>query len=666
MSLAKEIEDHTSRKWIRTFLAFCVLLLLFWSSGYIYFAGIKNTTPIPEKKIFQAKLWDIRNTIESEGKVTIKDEFHLDFINPGIIKEILKNEWDIVQSGEIIASLDTTYLDITIEKAQIALQSAEANYNLKKRWGTEDDIDISKKQLESSQASYESTLSQTEMDIKWAEDAYKLAKDTLENTKKQAQINELNAKNIIETSQLDLNTAEKSLSWIIVQEEEKYKNAQSKLLMEIGKRISPLENEFIDIDILFWISDENKSLNDNYEWHLGASDNMVTRYQTVEYYKKAKTDYDSLSADWKTYRQEANMRNIEDYGIRLKNIGSLITKMFWSAVDTMNNSATSSMFTQATLDAYLLKFEKSYTVRQSDNSSFALILQATQEAKTSMDLKINSTRDTITLLKQKIKIGESNLQKVILENEIAIKLAEQKIGLAKSAWDNSLVKKTTALTKEKSQIEISKSLLESKKWADSMELEPLAIAVMTAQKNIEEAQKKKEDSYLRSPIDGKIVTISWDVGESTSWLKESFATIINSQILFIESYVAEEDIVRVKVWQSASIWYDAIEWLTMTGEVIYVSDKATVDTNGVVSYKTQILFSSNDPRVKEWMSSTVEFITKEVKNVLIIPVQSVKTIDKKPSVMLENWTYIPVITWFTDGKMVEVITGIKKWDTLFY
>lgn len=659
------MENHTSKKWIHTLLTFCIVSWIGYS-GYAYFVGIQDTESIPEKKTFQAKLWDIKTSIESDGKVTIKDEFNLDFINPGTIKEILKKEWDMVQSGEIIASLDTTYLDITIEKAQIALQSAEANYNLKKRWGTEDDIDISKKQLESSQASYESTLSQTDMDIRWAEDAYKIAKDTLENTKKQAKINELNAKNTIETNQLDLSTAEKSLSGIITQEEEKYKNAQNKLLMEIGKRISPLENEFIEIDTLFWISDENKNLNDNYEWHLGANDNMVTRHQTEEYYKKAKSEYDSLSANWKIYRQEASMKNIEDYGTRLKNIGSLLTKMFWSAVDTLNSSATSSMFTQATLEAYISKFEKSFTTRQSDNSSFALILQSTQEAKTSMELKINSARDSISLLKQKIKIGESNLQKVILENEIAIKLAEQKIGIAKSTLDNSLIKKSTALTKEKSQIEISKSLLESKKWADSMELEPFIIAIVIAQKNIEEAQKKKEDSYLRSPIDGKIVAISWDVGESSSWLKEPFATIINSQVLFIESYVAEEDIVRVKVWQSTSIVFDAIEWLTMTGEVIYVSDKATVDTNGVVSYKTQILFSSNDPRVKEWMSSTVEFITKEVKNVLIIPVQSVKTIDKKPSVMLENGTYVPVITGFTDGKIVEVITGIKKWDTVLY
>jgi len=36
------------------------------------------------------------------------------------------------------------------------------------------------------------------------------------------------------------------------------------------------------------------------------------------------------------------------------------------------------------------------------------------------------------------------------------------------------------------------------------------------------------------------------------------------------------------------------------------------------------------------MTATIEFITKEVKNVLIIPVQAVKTVNKKPSVKMES------------------------------
>jgi hypothetical protein len=89
------------------------------------------------------------------------------------------------------------------------------------------------------------------MDIKSAEDAYKIARDSLETAKKQAKINEINASNTIDTNELDVKTAESNLALIASQEEEKYKNIQNKLLMEIGKRITPIEDEFSDIDILF-------------------------------------------------------------------------------------------------------------------------------------------------------------------------------------------------------------------------------------------------------------------------------------------------------------------------------------------------------------------------------------------------------------------------------
>ena len=66
-----------------------------------------------------------------------------------------------------------------------------------------------------------------------------------------AKINEINASNAIDTNELDVKTAESNLTLVTSQEEEKYKNIQNKLLMEIGKRITPIEDDFTDIDILF-------------------------------------------------------------------------------------------------------------------------------------------------------------------------------------------------------------------------------------------------------------------------------------------------------------------------------------------------------------------------------------------------------------------------------
>ncbi|MDD2487709.1 MAG: efflux RND transporter periplasmic adaptor subunit [Candidatus Gracilibacteria bacterium] len=664
MSLVNEVKRNISKNRIKQILII-VLLFGIGYGTYGYFYSDKENIEIKEKKTYAVSIGNLKNSIESDGKVTLKDEFNLDFANPGIIDTILKNEGDEIKKGEIIASLDSEYLDLAIDKAKIALQIAEANYNLKKRGGTADDINISQKQLESSQASYDSTLSQTDMDIRIAEDNYKISGENLDNAKKQAEINVINSENNLDTAKLDLSTAENNLKSITIQEDEKYMNSENKLLMEAGQLITIIEKNLFDIDSLLGITDGNKSLNDIYEVYLGAKKPSV-KLEAENSYREAKTEFDRFYSEWKIFRQNTDLAKLEEYSLRLKNIASLTNKSLNYSLETLKNSISSSVFSQSSLDSIQLNFENALLNLKNETSSFASTIQTTQELKTSKDLKINSAKDLISSLTQKLKISESALQKTILENQVSINVSTQKLDQSKMALDNSKIKKDTSLIKEKSQIEISKSMLDGKKGADMLELEPLYMAIISAKKNLEEAEKKKEDSFLRSPIDGKIAKISGKAGETTINLKESFATIINDKTFFVESQVAEEDIIKVKKGQKVYITFDAIEGLSVSGEVIYTSEKADIDLNGVVSYKTQIVFSSDDKRIREGMTATGEFITKEVKNVLVIPVQSVKTINGKPSVLLENGQYKTVMTGFTDSKMVEVISGLSRGDNILY
>jgi hypothetical protein len=149
-------------------------------------------------------------------------------------------------------------------------------------------------------------------------------------------------------------------------------------------------------------------------------------------------------------------------------------------------------------------------------------------------------------------------------------------------------------------------------------------------------------------------------------LKNPFVTIINTKELLIESYIEEWDIIKIKNNQDVYISFDSIEWLTLTWTVIYINDKANIDINWIVSYKTQVFFTSNDKKVKDWMTANLQFVTKESKNILIIPVSAVKNISWKPSVVLENWEIRKVTTWFTDWKMVEVILWLKSGEKVKY
>ena len=66
------------------------------------------------------------------------------------------------------------------------------------------------------------------------------------------------------------------------------------------------------------------------------------------------------------------------------------------------------------------------------------------------------------------------------------------------------------------------------------------------------------------------------------------------------------------------------------------------------------------------MTASVNFITAEALNVLTLPVDAVRNVNGKPSVETADNVFTPVTTGFTDGKRVEVISGVNLGDKVIY
>ncbi len=665
MSLTQEIKTNSKKSFYKKMIIISIIFLIwYWIYSYIF----KKTDVVinQEQKIFSTKTWDLKTYIETDWKVVLKDEINLDFIIPWIINKIYKKEWDEVKVWEKIASLDTKYLDINIDKAQLSLDIAKSNYDLKKRGASIDDLAISKIQLESNIIWLDITKSQANIDLKTAEDNLGIQKENFENTKKQAEIDELNSKLGIETAELDLQTAKSNKDLVIIQEEEKYKNSQNKLVMDIWQLITQVEKNLFDIDVFLWISSENKDQNDNYEMFIWVK-NINTKILAENSYKEAKNNFNSFYNNWKTVKQNLDYSKLNLYAIQLKDISSLTNKTLNYTIETIKNSIPSEPnFSQNTIDNYITSFLKSLEDLKWNNANFSTQILVLQESKTSMDYKIDTVKNQVMSLEQKLKISKTSYDKTVLKNVTDISIANQKIELASSSLESIKQKNDSQILKDNALVNISQTVLDSKKQVDLDELEPLYISILSAQKNLDEAIKKKQDSNIISFLDWKIVNIEWKVWESTTSLKNPFVTIINTKELIIESYIEEWDIIKIKNNQDVYINFDSIEWLIIKWTVIYISDKANIDSNWIVSYKTQVFFTSNDKRVKDWMTANLQFVTKEIKNVLIIPVQAVKNINWKASVVLQNWDIRKITTWFTDWKMVEVIIWLKSWEKVKY
>ena len=125
-----------------------------------------------------------------------------------------------------------------------------------------------------------------------------------------------------------------------------------------------------------------------------------------------------------------------------------------------------------------------------------------------------------------------------------------------------------------------------------------------------------------APFAGTIAEVNVNRGDSVSG-STTVATLI-SQHQIVEISLNEIDIANVKIGQKATITFDAVEGLTITGEILEVDSLGTV-SQGVVTYGITIGFDTQDEKVKPGMTASAAIITDAKQNVLMIPNSAVKS-----------------------------------------
>jgi RND family efflux transporter MFP subunit len=130
------------------------------------------------------------------------------------------------------------------------------------------------------------------------------------------------------------------------------------------------------------------------------------------------------------------------------------------------------------------------------------------------------------------------------------------------------------------------------------------------------------DYTVRAPFSGILASFDTRRGENVS-SGASLGTIITSQWI-AELSLNEVDAVRIAIGKKATVTFDAIEDLTLTGDVAKIDTIGTV-SQGVVSYTVKIAFDTQDSRVKPGMTVNAAIQTDEHQNVLVVPSSAIKT-----------------------------------------
>ncbi len=394
---------------------------------------------------------------------------------------------------------------------------------------------------------------------------------------------------------------------------------EKNFVIQVTDAYQSIKQNLVTIDEFLWASSARRNINDNYEFLIAAKNSQLKSTAEILW-----LDLEQARAPGSiTLTQGVIDSTLSDLN-KMRKLASLM-------VDIMDASiADSTNLTSGTISSLKNTFSSMYTSMSWKYSSISNSLETDNDKRRSLEQQITQAKTDMEYQKKQITLKQKEIEQSKLSNERQ---------LANDTIDYQL--KLDPLS-------------DDEKVVANLQLEAARI---TVQEKIAAFDKTK----LKSPVDGVILTLDAHVGEISTW---SFATLATEWYTYVESSISEDEVELVQVGQAATMTPTALPDVSFDGEVYYVATIGDTDNNGIVTYKIFIRYASDDTRLRTAMNVDISFIRKQAKDILIAPIKAVFPYENTPHVQLKDGTYKPVVTWLSDGKLTEIISGVEVGDII--
>ena len=200
--------------------------------------------------------------------------------------------------------------------------------------------------------------------------------------------------------------------------------------------------------------------------------------------------------------------------------------------------------------------------------------------------------------------------------------------------------------------------------ATELEIKSKELSVQQQQNSLIEAQQDYADHFIRASFDGVVVEINVARGDNTSSATVIATLITNQKTATIT--LNEIDAAQVEIGQRVNLEFDAIENLSITGEVVEVDILGTVNS-GVVSYDVKIALDVQDERTKPGMSISATIILESKQNVLLVPISAVKSqgTNSYVEILVNGQSQRKTVTAGSSNyTMIEIMEGLEEGEQI--
>jgi len=260
----------------------------------------------------------------------------------------------------------------------------------------------------------------------------------------------------------------------------------------------------------------------------------------------------------------------------------------------------------------------------------------------------------------------ATLQSATIEYQSA--LANYKMNAA-TINDNALKQAQATFDKAQVALEQAQKNLETNLQVAQATLDNAQIAVETAKTNLENVS-------LVAPIDGVVSAVNFKKGDFAPG-ESAAVVVVNVSRLQIKVSIAEVDLPKIKMGNTAQVTLDALTNKTYQAYVTAISPVGTV-TSGVVNYAVTLEMSNPDSAVKPGMTANLNIVVEQRENVLLVPNRAIstksnqkwvtvqqgdKTVQKVVTVGLSNDSNAEITSGLQEGDLVIVNTTTTKATT---
>lgn len=333
-------------------------------------------------------------------------------------------------------------------------------------------------------------------------------------------------------------------------------------------------------------------------------------------------------------------------------------------------SDTNTKFSAARVSYDTTFAEYKRVTRLSDTASLEALIDHAYETTRSIADAVKSANNLIQLYKD--ELTQRNAPRSSLADTHLASLNSY-TGMTNSHLLSLLSVRTTIRTSKEAIVNADRSIAENteslrklKAGADALDIASSELSVQQRRNALLDAREKLADYYVRAPFDGTVAKLNVAAGDAVTSGTAAVTFITKQQIAEIS--MNEVDAAILKPGQKATLTFDAIEGLTITGRVKEVDAVGTV-TQGVVTYAAKIVFDAQDARVKSGMSVSASIVTDIRQDVLTVPngaietqgtISYVKVFDKEPAASTDG---VQGVVSAIPPRMQEVTLGLSN-DTI--